>query len=222
MTVETARKAYALGYSEEEQERLIRQARRLAPWTRRLFRKAGISAGQRVLDLGSGIGDVSMILSEMVGPEGAVLGLERDAGSIAIAHSRMAKAGIHNVSFLEAEALNPPLSGTFDAIAGRFILMYMPDPPLVLHGLAEYLKPGGIVAFMEPSWATARVISSHLPTYDMIVDTITESFVRSGANPELGIALHRVFTQAGLPAPKMKIETILGTQLQSAKPTQTI
>src|SRR4029434_4005270 len=51
----------------------------------------------------------------------------------------------------------------------------------------------------------------HLPVYDMIVDTIVESFVRSGVNPELGIALHRVFTQAGLPAPRMKIETILGT-----------
>ena len=86
MTVETARNVYALGYSEDEQERLIRQARRLAPWTRRLFRKAGIGAGQRVLDLGSGIGDVSMILSEIVGPEGSVLGLERDAGSIAVAH----------------------------------------------------------------------------------------------------------------------------------------
>jgi protein-L-isoaspartate O-methyltransferase len=127
-----------LGYSEEEQERLIRQARRLAPWTRRLFRTAGISAGQRVLDVGSGIGDVSMILSEIVGPEGSVLGLERDAGSIATAQSRVAKAGIHNVSFLEAEALDPPLSGTFDAIVGRFILMYMPDPSLVLHELIEY------------------------------------------------------------------------------------
>jgi SAM-dependent methyltransferase len=211
MTVETVCNAYALGYSEEEQQRLIQQARRLAPWTKRLFRNAGISAGQRVLDLGSGIGDVSLILSEMVGPGGAVLGLERDAGSIAFAESRVANAGICNVSFLEADALNPPISGKFDAIVGRFILMYMADPSSILHGLLEHLKPGGVVAFMEPSYAMARVIASHLPTYDMIVDVIVESFRRSGVNPDSGMALHRIFTQAGLPAPQMKVETILGT-----------
>jgi|SoiMethySBSTD1v2_1073268.scaffolds.fasta_scaffold00595_12 protein-L-isoaspartate O-methyltransferase len=212
MTIETARNAYALGYSEEEQQRLIQQARRLAPWTKRLFRNAGVSAGQRVLDLGSGIGDVSLILSEMVGPEGSVLGLERDDGSIATAESRMAAAGIHNVCFMKADALNPPIAGEFDAIVGRFILMYMANPSSVLHGLLEYLKPGGIVAFMEPSYAMARVIASHLPTYNMIVDAIVESFRRSGVNPDSGIALHRVFTEAGLPAPQMKVETIIGTE----------
>ena len=70
---------YALGYTPEEQDRLIRQSARVAPWTRRLFRKAGIGPGHRVLDVGSGMGDVSLILSELVGKEGSVVGLERDA-----------------------------------------------------------------------------------------------------------------------------------------------
>ena len=52
---------YVLGNTDAEYERLIRQAARLAPLTERLFREAGIGQGQRVLDLGSGLGDVAML-----------------------------------------------------------------------------------------------------------------------------------------------------------------
>ena len=74
---------YALGSTDAEHERLIRQATRLAPYTERFFREAGISTGQRVLDIGSGVGDVAMLAAGLVGPSGEVLGVERDARSIA-------------------------------------------------------------------------------------------------------------------------------------------
>ena len=54
---------YQLGNTDAEHERLIRQASRLAPVTERFFREAGIGSGQRVLDLGSGVGDVAKIYS---------------------------------------------------------------------------------------------------------------------------------------------------------------
>ena len=58
---------YALGYTDAEYERLIRQAARFAPLTERFFREAGIASGQRVLDLGSGAGDVAMLVAKLVG-----------------------------------------------------------------------------------------------------------------------------------------------------------
>src|SRR6266567_6656420 len=58
---------YALGSTDAEHERLIRQAVRLAPLTERFFRDAGIGPGQRVLDLGSGVGDVAMLASRPLG-----------------------------------------------------------------------------------------------------------------------------------------------------------
>jgi ubiquinone/menaquinone biosynthesis C-methylase UbiE len=67
---------YALGSTDAEHERLIRQAARLAPLTERLFREAGIGPGQRVLDLGSGVGDVAMLVARLVGPSGEVVGIE--------------------------------------------------------------------------------------------------------------------------------------------------
>jgi ubiquinone/menaquinone biosynthesis C-methylase UbiE len=66
---------YQLGYTNSEQDRLIRQATRIAPYTERLFLEAGIGPGQRVLDLGSGVGDVAMLLARMLGPTGEVVGI---------------------------------------------------------------------------------------------------------------------------------------------------
>lgn len=74
---------YALGYTNAEHDRLIRQAARIAPTTERLFREAGIGLGQRILDLGSGMGDVALLAARLVGSSGEVVGIERDATSIA-------------------------------------------------------------------------------------------------------------------------------------------
>lgn len=202
--------SYALGYSAEEHVRLVRQAALVAPWTDRLFRAAGVGPGHRVLDLGSGLGDVSLLLSNIVGTDGEVVGLERDANSIAKATARVETAGISNISFVHAEASNPPLIGQFDAIVGRFILMYLPDPARTLRDLTKYLRPGGAVAFMEPSWSPSRGLAAHLPLYSMTARLIVEAFVKCGVDPEMGTALNRTFLAAGLPAPEMKIEMMLG------------
>jgi len=83
MTVNNLPSQYALGSTEAEQERLIRQAAWLSAPTERLFREAGIGPGQRILDLGSGVGDVSLIAASLVGPSGEVVGIERDPRLIA-------------------------------------------------------------------------------------------------------------------------------------------
>src|SRR5262245_38153691 len=87
---------YALGSTDAEHERLIRQAALLAPCTERLFREAGIGLGQRVLDVGSGVADVAMLAAQLVGSLGEVLGVKRDCRSIARARVRVAEAGLHN------------------------------------------------------------------------------------------------------------------------------
>src|SRR5215813_2428170 len=183
--------AYALGYTPEEHDRLARQAALVAPWTDRLFRSAGVARGHRVLDLGSGLGDVSLLLSEIVGSDGEVVGLERDANSIDKAAMRVDAAGIRNISFVHAEASNAPLVGQFDAIVGRFILMYLPEPAHVLRDLTRYLRPGGAVAFMEPSWSPSRGLAAHLPLYAMTSGLIVEIFAKCGVDPEMGTALNR-------------------------------
>src|SRR5262249_12137654 len=134
---------YALGYTDGEQERLIRQAGIIAPITERLFREAGIGRGQRVLDLGSGMGDVAMLVARLVGPLGEVVGIEPDANSIACANARVAAAGFRNVSFLNTDVNDIVSSKPFDAAVGRFILMFLPDPVSVLRSAVRLVRPGG-------------------------------------------------------------------------------
>ena len=202
---------YLLGSSDAEQERLIRQAALLAPFTERFFRQAGIRSGQRVLDLGSGVGDVAMLVSTLVGRSGEVVGIERDDRSLATARTRANQAGYDNIGFIQSDINAVSLSRSFDAVVGRFILQFVPNPASVLRSVVRLLKPGGIVAFQEPSFAAFLHVCPQLRLWSAAVTLICESGRRAGVNVEMGFALHNVFLEAGLPAPKMYIDTPLGS-----------
>src|SRR5436853_2819920 len=104
---------YALGSTDAEHDRLIRQAALLAPFTKRFFRGAGIGTGQRVLDIGSGVGDVAMLAAKLVGPSGEVVGIEGDDRAIARAQARVAKDGLQNVSFTLTDVSQIPANKPF-------------------------------------------------------------------------------------------------------------
>jgi ubiquinone/menaquinone biosynthesis C-methylase UbiE len=131
---------YALGSTDAEHERLIRQAALLAPLTERFFREASIGPGQRILDLGSGVGDVAMLASRLVGPSGEVVGVERDTRSIARARLRVAEAGLRNVSFTQSDVSELSDDKPFDALVGRFILQFLPDPVAALRSLSQLAR----------------------------------------------------------------------------------
>src|SRR6478736_3709813 len=128
---------YPLGNTDGEHERLIRQAARVAPTTERFFREAGIGPGQRVLDIGSGVGDVAMLVARLVGPSGEVVCIERDPKSIDRARARVAEAGLHNVIFNKSDVGQILDEEPFDAAVGRFILMYLPDPVAALRSISQ-------------------------------------------------------------------------------------
>jgi ubiquinone/menaquinone biosynthesis C-methylase UbiE len=202
---------YALGYTNSEHDRLIRQAARIEPILERLFREAGIGPGQRVLDLGSGVGDVAMLAARLVGPSGEVVGIERDPSSIAVAKARSAEAGFRNIRFTQTDASQIVSDRLFDAAIGRFILMFLPDPASVLRSLSRLVRPGGVLAFQEPSWAPFLTRAETLPLWSGVVSSIHETFLRSGVNPEMGPDLYRIFQEIGMPAPAMHMEIPLGS-----------
>jgi SAM-dependent methyltransferase len=203
---------YALGSTDAEHERLIRQAGWLAPHTERLFRDAGIGPGHRVLDLGSGVGDVSLILARLVGPSGEVVGIERDPKSAARAAARMAEAGSYHVSFTQTDAADIKADKTFDAAVGRYILMYLPDPVSVVRSLSHIVRPGGIVAFQEPDWTEFLERAARLPLWSRGAALLIETLERSTTNTAMGLRLSRVFQEAGLPAPSMRTDTLIGSE----------
>jgi len=203
---------YPLGNTDAEHERLIWQAARVAPTTERFFREAGIGPGQRVLDIGSGVGDVAMLVARVVGPSGEVVAIERDPKSIAKARARVAEARLYNVNFTQSDVGEIPDSEPFDAAVGRFILMWLPDPVAALRSLSRLVSPGGVFAFHEASWAPLLALLAPLPLWSATASIIHETLLRTGANPEMGPDLYQKFQEAGLPAPTMRMEMPLGKE----------
>jgi len=198
--------SYALGRSEREYARLARQAELLRPTTQRLFVEAGIGPGMRVLDVGSGAGDVSFLLAKLVGPSGEVLGVDLDAEAVRHSRERAAAAGLGNVRFQQADLSQTAPAGPFDAIVGRLALMYLADPGAGLGRLVRNLRPGGIVAFMEPFFQIPPGPESMLK---MAATMFVETLRRTGAHVDLGPRLHMVYRAAGLPVPNMRFEVIM-------------
>jgi ubiquinone/menaquinone biosynthesis C-methylase UbiE len=218
---------YALGSTDAEHERLIRQAAWLASHTERLFRDAGIGPGQRVLDIGSGVGDVAILAANVVGPSGEVVGIERDPRSISRARGRINEFGLDNVTFTQSDVSQVPSNKPFDAAVGRYILFFLPDPAAILHSVSQLVRPGGVIAFQEPSWEHFLSMCAPLPLWRKAASVVVETFQRSGAKTDLGPALSRIFQEAGLPAPSTRIDTLLGAEqwmpdvLQSLRPQMT-
>jgi ubiquinone/menaquinone biosynthesis C-methylase UbiE len=197
---------YALGRTPQEYARLARQAALIEPMTRRTFTDAGIALGMRVLDLGSGAGDVCMLLAQMVGPSGHVIGLDLDASVIAHARERVAAARLCNITFAECDFSAYAPEKPLDAIVGRLVLMYQADPSVPLAVLAKHLKPGGIIAFLEP-WFMPMPPSETV--LGRVGSCVVETLRRSGAHLDLGPRLHNVFAAAGLPLPRMRFEALM-------------
>jgi SAM-dependent methyltransferase len=203
---------YTLGNTDAEHERLAWQATIFNPLTERLFNAAGIGEGKRVLDLGSGAGDVAMLLAKLVGPSGEVVGVERHDSSIARARDRCARAGLNNVTFRKGDVAEVAGEPLFDAAVGRWILMFVPDPVAVVRSASSVVRPGGVIAFQEVSWESFLSRSAPLPLTGAAVRLLQTGFAGTGADTEMGYALPGIFESAGLPRPSVHMETLLGAE----------
>ena len=200
---------YILAHSDREIGRLKHQAGIINPITRRILLAAGIGPGMRVLDVGCGAGDVTFLVSEMVGSEGRVVGADRAPAALAAAERRAAAHPIQNVSFREGDPAALSFEHQFDAVIGRYVLMFQADPVAMLRGVARHLRPGGTIVFHEPDWDGCRS-SPPAPTYDRCCRWIVETFRRSGIETSMGIKLDAAFRAAGLVPPSMHVEAVIG------------
>ncbi len=163
--MDTPTDAFSLPHAVRELERLAVQARDLAAHTNVLFRRAGITAGHRVLDLGCGPGDVSLIAAEIVGPGGHVVGVDRSPVTVAAARDRARLAGHLNVTFKLGDVTDLLITGEFDVIVGRLVLMDLPDPLRALRHLRRYLRPQGLIVLQETALGAPLVSVLHHAGY---------------------------------------------------------
>jgi len=198
--------SYILGHSEAEILRLQTQANILRPITERLLRSAGIRSGMRVLDLGSGAGDVAMLAAEQVGPSGRVVGIDRNSQVLSIATERANRAGFNHLSFSKAEIETFVDDAGFDLVVGRYVLLHQADPVVFLRAAARLARPGGSIAFHELRLRDTYHSVPSVPLWDLIVRLIRVALTSALPHYDAGDRLIQHFGHAGLPEPNLFCE----------------
>jgi 2-polyprenyl-3-methyl-5-hydroxy-6-metoxy-1,4-benzoquinol methylase len=201
---------YVLGHTQSEQFRLIRQAQVLASATERFLRDAGIASGMRVLDIGCGMGDVTMLVAHLDGPAGRVVSIDLDQASIETARGRASTLGLDNTAFHRADISSFTDAEPFDAVVGRLILEFLPDPATIICRLSQLLRPGGIMALQEATWKVWLAYTSHLPLRMAVTTLLHDVFRAGGAHTEMELPLYRAYKAAGLTSIALRVELPVG------------
>jgi SAM-dependent methyltransferase len=201
--------SYVFGHSERELERLTRQAALVESITRGFLLEAGIAHGMRVLDVGSGVGDVAFLVADLVGEEGTVIGVDRSEAAVTEARRRSEGRGGSNTSFVQGDPAELLFDAPFEAVVGRYVLQFQPDPAAMLRGVTGHVASGGIVAFHELDWTGFRSVPV-VPSWDRLCQRIVDAVKAGGASTQMGSELPSVFAAAGLAAPTVRVSALVG------------
>lgn len=193
-------KIYPLHSSEKERDRLKMQGLAILPLTENLLTGADVQPGSQVLELGCGSGDMTLLLASRVGPGGEVTAVDRDPAQLDAAALRIADSGFRNVKFVLADMDDFEPARTFDAIVGRYFLLYVASPEAAVARVANWVRPGGTMAFLEMDFFRG-VHSSIWPpaspeTHEAIV-FIGDVMLDAGINPYMAARLPSILTRYG-------------------------
>jgi SAM-dependent methyltransferase len=164
----------------------------------------------KVLDVGSGAGDVALVLADLVGPEGRVVGIDANEDILDTARARVRAVGWATVSLRHGTIDRLDLDTDFDAVVGRWVLMYQPDPAALLRQARALLGPGGIVAFQEGDLRNGARLYPSAPLHEQLARWLTPPPHLPGPDLEMGPKLFGTFVEAGLPAPRLSLDAPVG------------
>lgn len=198
----TGKYALATGGAAAHRLNLLHQC--YSPSGRRVLLQAGLLPGMHVADFGCGVGEVSRMLGEMVGPTGKVTGIDVSADQLEQGRHLCSRHGVHNVTFHEASAYETRLhSGSFDLAYCRFLLLHLTDPARALHEMRCVLRPGGILVIEDGNLLSATSVPPSS------LDAFADLWRRLGPKRNLDYALaDRVWhlvRDAGFPDPQIEI-----------------
>ena len=202
---ESATARYVMGYDDRERRRLQLQASIINPTTEQLLQRAGLRAGMRVVDIGSGVGDVALLVARMVGPSGHVTACDLDERALAVVAERAAGEGLTNITTVAGDVHALALPRTFDAATGRHILIHLPDPLEMIRTMAGLVKPGGIIVFQEYDFSVFHASHPLTPLRDKMV-AIFRDFFALARHGNMGTRLPALFAQAGLAEIEARVE----------------
>jgi SAM-dependent methyltransferase len=192
---------YVLGTNEEEIERLGLQHRVWRPTTLESWRRAGISIGSRVIDIGAGPGYATFDLAELVGRSGEVLAVERSPRFLKIAQNGCSARGLTNVRFRQADLMQDSLGEDgFDVAWCRWVACFVSDPVKLLSKISNALRPGGVAVFHEYiDYKTWRFAPRRL-AHEKFVEEVMASWRANGGEPDVALFFPEWLEAVGLRA----------------------
>ncbi len=140
-------------------------------WKRFTLEVSGVRAGQRVLDLAAGTGDLSMLFADRVGPTGTVVMTDINDSMLGVGRDRVTDRGYAcNIQFALANAEKLPFaSNSFDIVSIGFGLRNVTDKDAALTEMTRVLKPGGRILILEFSKPVIEPLSRLYDLYSFSV-----------------------------------------------------
>jgi ubiquinone/menaquinone biosynthesis C-methylase UbiE len=196
---------YVLATGEEGAYRLRVVNSVHGPDTEAFLLRAGLRPGMRVADVGCGIGTISCWMGEQVGQAGSVVGVDVSAGQVEEARRNALAAGLGNVTFVEASALNTGLPReSFDLVFSRFLLMHLADADSALREMAALARRGGVLACEDGDF-TAPFCEPPSAAYERCFELYRAVVASRGADPLIGRKLYWMFLEAGFEEPDVEL-----------------
>jgi SAM-dependent methyltransferase len=152
-----------------------------------------VGAGQSHPDREQDQRIVESIIGDAV--RGHPVGIDQSPDAVANATTRASERGLSNVRFVVGDIQDPAPGGPFDAIVGRLVLMYVPDPSAVLRAQASVLRAGGVVVPIEVDIPSARSLPP-TPLVTRAISWVVEAFKAANVEPALGPRLWSVLLEA--------------------------
>src|SRR5690349_18328969 len=200
--------SYVMGHDDRERRRMLLQASILNPLTQQLLQRAGISAGMRVLDIGCGVGDVSLIAARLVGAHGSVTSVDIDPAALETLKARASAECIHNIEPVEADVHKWRPGRKFDAVVGRHILIHSKDPLNLLRDCAALLHDRGLAAFHEYDFSVVHHAWPATPLRDRVFAVFDQFFARATSS-NIGSRMFKLLSDAGFEQPECRAEYAL-------------
>ena len=188
---------YAIRGGKEGKKRLDLLARVMLPTTMELLDRAGLIRGMNCLDVGCGGGHVARLIAGIVGPEGRVIGTDRDAQILALAREDAEAAKVTNVKFQQQDACACLWHEEFDVAYARFLLSHLNEPENCLAAMVQACVPGGTIVIEDTDFAGSFCYPT-CATHERYKELYQKLVQRRGGDPNLGPKLPAMFRQAGI------------------------